>query len=107
MGGKQGKYDRIYHENKEIKKLKPSFDLLGLKESEVGLLYETYLDIDFDNSGTILLGELLSYILSEETTFVRKIFSTFDTDESKFLDFREFVVSIWNYCTLNPKNLGK
>jgi Ca2+-binding EF-hand superfamily protein len=106
MGGKAGKYARIYHENKEIKKFKSHYDLIGLKEADVGLLYESFLEIDFDNSGTILLNELLSFISSEETAFIRKVFSAFDTDQNKYLDFHEFVISIWNYCTLNPKNLG-
>jgi Ca2+-binding EF-hand superfamily protein len=106
MGGNAGKYARIYHEKKEIKKFKSHYDLIGLKEADVGLLYEAFLEIDFDNSGTILLHELLSYVLSEETAFVKKVFSAFDTDQNKYLDFHEFVISIWNYCTLNPKNLG-
>lgn len=107
MGGKTGKYARIYHDNKDIKRYKPHFDLIGLKESDVGLLYEVFLEIDFDNSKSILLNELLSFILAEETSFIRKVFAAFDTDQNKVLDFHEFVISVWNYCTLNPKNLGK
>ena len=107
MGGKTSKYPRIYNDNKEIKRFKPHYDLIGLKESDVGLLYESFLEIDFDNSGSIYLNELLSFISSEETFFIKKIFSAFDTDDNKSLDFHEFVISIWNYCTLNPKNLGE
>ena len=106
MGNKQNKYSRIYHDNKEIKKLKVYFDYINLKESEVGLLYEVFLDIDYDNTKTILLNELLNYLLIDETLYIKKIFLIFDIDQSAFLDFREFVVSVWNYCTLNPKNLA-
>jgi Ca2+-binding EF-hand superfamily protein len=106
MGGKPGKYDLIYKENNAIAKLKPQFDLVGLKQADVGVLYQSFLEIDFDNSGCIQLPELLAYVLAEESSFVKRVFSTFDHDESHDINFREFALSTWDYCTLNPKNIG-
>jgi Ca2+-binding EF-hand superfamily protein len=43
----------------------------------------------------------------ERTRFTKRIFSIFDDDKSGEIDFREFVLSIWNYCTLGKTSLSK
>ena len=36
-----------------------------------------------------------------------RAFSLFDEDKSGELDFREFVISLWNYCTFDKNDLVK
>ena len=43
----------------------------------------------------------------ERTRFTKRIFSIFDDDKSGQIDFREFVLSIWNYCTLGKSSLSE
>jgi hypothetical protein len=62
---------------------------------------------DMDGSGSIALAELLTHIDLERTAFTVKIFSIFDDDKSGEIDFKEFVMSLWNYCTLTKSTLGK
>jgi len=46
------------------------------------------------------MAELLAFLDLEKTRFTKRIFSIFDEDGSGLIDFREFVLSLWNYCTL-------
>ena len=46
------------------------------------------------------MAELLAFLDLEKTRFTKRIFSLFDEDGSGLVDFREFVMSLWNYCTL-------
>ena len=43
----------------------------------------------------------------ERARFTKRIFSIFDNDKSGQIDFREFVLSIWNYCTLGKSSLSE
>ena len=51
--------------------------------------------------------QLLMFLDVERTRFTKRIFSIFDDDKSGEIDFREFVLSIWNYCTLGKTSLSK
>lgn len=41
----------------------------------------------------------------ERTKFSMRVFSIFDEDSSGEIDFREFVLALWNYCTLGRATL--
>lgn len=56
--------------------------------------------------GTIHIVELLTFFDLERTKFTERVFGIFDEDGSGCIDFREFVVSLWNYCTLTNATLG-
>lgn len=70
-------------------------------------LYGIFQAIDLDHSGSIGLKELLTHIDLNENKFSRRVFSIFDEDGSGQIDFREFVLSVWNYCTLSKHSLGR
>ena len=82
------------------------FQAMQLSKSEVRTLYYIFARVDFDKSGQIALAELLAHIDLERTRFTERIFSIFDADGSGEIDFREFVLSLWNYCTLTKATLG-
>eukprot|EP01032_Pedospumella_encystans_P031606 gene31606-35683_t len=81
------------------------FQAMQLSKSEVRTLYYIFARVDFDKSGQIALAELLAHIDLERTRFTERIFSIFDADGSGEIDFREFVLSLWNYCTLTKATL--
>ena len=68
-------------------------------------LFEVYCKIDQDLSGEIATWELLEFLHLERTKFTKRIFRMFDEDGSGQIDFREFTVSLWNYCTLGKPAL--
>lgn len=76
------------------------FYAMKLKRSEVVKLFEVFNQIDCDRRGTILVKELLNRCSIERTDFTGRIFSAFDKDHTGNIDFYEFVVSLWKFCTL-------
>lgn len=83
------------------------FSAMQFTKSEIRKLYNIFTTVDVDGSGSIALAELLAHIDIARTPFTEKIFSIFDDDKSGEIDFREFVLSLWNYCTLTKATLGK
>lgn len=90
-----------------VKKYRRQFEALQLSRREVNKLYKIFRKADVDGSGTIALIELLCHIDVERTAFTERVFSIFDEDGSGEIDFREFVLALWNYCTLSRATLGR
>lgn len=82
------------------------FEVMQLSRNEIRKLFYIFSAVDVDKSGQIALAELLAHIDLERTRFTERIFSIFDEDGSGEIDFREFVLSLWNYCTLTKATLG-
>ena len=76
------------------------FYAMKLTRPEVVKMYEIYLQVDTDKSGSIDVVELLTLLDVERTDFTERIFSAFDKDHTGKIDFYEFVVSLWKFCTL-------
>lgn len=83
-----------------------NFHALSLSLKHVSKLYNIFCKVDADNSGQIALAELLAHIDLHRTPFTERIFSIFDDDNSGEIDFHEFVLALWNYCTLTKATLG-
>lgn len=81
------------------------FKALQLSRSELTKFFNTYKRIDRDKKGSIELQELLDFLDVENTSFTNRAFSVFDSNGSGKIDFREFVLSLWNYCTLTKATL--
>ena len=99
---------RIYNDkkwNKTVAPLRPTFESLGLKEDDVARLHEQFLKIDKDGSGTIELWEMLDHLDLKRNRFAKRVFAIFDVDGSNEIDFKEFVVALWQYCTLGRAQL--
>eukprot|EP01039_Chlorochromonas_danica_P008556 gene8556-9429_t len=88
-----------------LNKFQPLFDALQLRRSEVRRLYRLFAKVDVDHSGSISLRELMNHLEMGATVFRDRVFSIFDEDSSGQIDFREFVLSLWNYCTLSKATL--
>lgn len=97
-------YSDVY-ENVKIKKYQRLFESLQLSAQEIGKLWEIYQRMDTDRGGSIGLAEMLVHVDLEKTCFTEAVFSIFDEDGSGEVDFREFVISLWNYCTLSRDTL--
>lgn len=105
MCGPQKVKDQIYFENAVIAQWKTQFEALKLKDIDVEKLYEVYTKIDQDGSGSISLWEMLEHLQLQRNKFTKRVFSIMDEDNSGEIDFREFVIALWNYCTLGKAAL--
>lgn len=81
------------------------FIALKLTRSDIRKMYKMYKTVDLDDSGSVDTVELLTLLDIERTRFTEHIFTIFDSDGSGKVDFREFVLSLWNYCTIGPGSL--
>jgi serine/threonine-protein phosphatase 2B regulatory subunit len=96
----------FYQSHRDLRAYKKEFDQLTLTESDISKLYKIFCFADVSKSGTIILEEMLMYFKLNDNNFARRIFAIFDDDDSGDIDFREFVISTWNYCTLSDQTLG-
>ena len=96
MGG----FTSTPYENELKKEWLDVFYAMKLKRSEVVRLYRIYEKIDSDKSGSIDVVELLNLLDIERTYVTERMFSAFDKDHTGKIDFYEFVVSLWKFCTL-------
>jgi hypothetical protein len=83
------------------------FNAMKLTERDVRRLFYIFKKVDVDGSGSVALAELIVHVDLPFTSFTEKVFSIFDDDQSGEIDFKEFVLALWNYCTLTAVTLGK
>jgi Ca2+-binding EF-hand superfamily protein len=89
---------------------------LGLSDTDIQSFYSVFSQLDDDASGTIDHYEF-SDAIGTTTDIIEghagvndALFGTFDLDHgsaSDGLDFREFVVTIWNYATYSESELAR
>merc|ERR1711991_129040 len=84
---------------------KKAFKAMNLDDADVDKFYKLYRKIDKDNGGYIDIQEFYRYFNLNRSPFADRIFQVMDGDGSKELDFLEFVVSLWNFCSLNRGGL--
>jgi serine/threonine-protein phosphatase 2B regulatory subunit len=77
-----------------------------VSSEETWLLFDSFLKIDADWSGAVDLQELCQYFDIPETRFTARIFASIDEDESGQLDFVEYVLGIYNICTMDAGMLS-
>ena len=104
MGCGESKVLAVY-QREEIRAKRELYEALNFTELDIGRLHSVYRKIDNDNSNSIELAELLAFLDLDRTRFTKRIFTMFDEDKSGLLDFNEFVLSLWNYCTLTKASL--
>jgi len=95
----------IYSKVRRIAQHQDEFEALSFSELDIGRLYKVFRRVDNDDSGQIDLAEMLAHFDLERTPFTMRVFSMFDEDRSGMVDFREFVLSLWSYCTLSKAAL--
>ena len=89
----------------ELLAYKEDFERLHLDENAVAQLHATFKKIDADSSNQLDLKELMGYLEVPATTFMHRVFHIFDEDGNGTVDFKEFVTSLYNYCTLGKPGL--
>jgi Ca2+-binding EF-hand superfamily protein len=87
--------------------MKPAFDLLQIDERSVQLMRDSFEKIDILQYGSFAIRELESLLTIEAIPFNNRVFSMFDDFESGDLNFLEYILMLWNYCTLDESSLGK
>lgn len=101
MGLVISKYDAPFEYFPQIRPFKQTCELLRFSDSEVGRFYKLFKSIDSNDSESVDITELCCHLRVEKTRFNRRLFGLMDYDGSGELNFEEFMVGIWNYCSLS------
>jgi len=81
------------------------FKKLHLPVDDINRLFSQFLEIDTDGSGEISLDEFYAHFALKRSIFSDMAFSLMDEDKSGEIDFREFVLTLWNFCSYDFKEL--
>lgn len=98
-------YSSIAKENPKLASWMGEFKALALTDQAIYKFWQTFKKIDLDGSGAIEIVEMLVYFDIERTQFTKRVFGVFDEDGSGEIDLREFILALWNYCTLGKATL--
>ena len=81
------------------------FAFIKMDNRDVAVLWELFKEADIDDSGGMSSAELLDFIGVEPSGFATRLFAIMDVDGSGEMDFEEFVVATWNFCTFKKQEL--
>ena len=84
-----------------------TFRALGFTRSTVEDFWSVFYRINKARDGNITILEFLNYFNLERSTYIEKCFDYFDVTGEGNIDFLEFMVSVWNICTLNVDTLTR
>mmetsp|Transcript_46202 Transcript_46202/g.93246 ORF Transcript_46202/g.93246 Transcript_46202/m.93246 type:complete len:298 (+) Transcript_46202:115-1008(+) len=98
------------YSSSELEKVYPeewltNFDALQFRREDLVKMERIFDRIDESADGTISLHELLDYVGLKENDFAKRTFGIFDEDGNGTIDFREFVLSMWNFCSVVDSSL--
>ncbi|KAJ8603735.1 hypothetical protein CTAYLR_000250 [Chrysophaeum taylorii] len=83
------------------------FEILGLSPERGMEVFEAFVEIDEDNGGEISIEEFHAWLGFSVTKFSERVFGILDLDGSGFLDFREFLIGVWNWSTYDAALVTK
>lgn len=83
------------------------FHALKLHKREIKKLHKVFRNIDTDSDGIVDVGDILAILDIERTKFTERIFASYDIKHTGTVDFKEFVLCLWNYCSLGKGSLSK
>ena len=82
-----------------------TFAALGFKREMLDQFWNIFCHMNTSGSGEIDVSEFLDYFQMDRTPYVEKCFAYFDTTGGDSIDFLEFMISVWNICTLKVDTL--
>lgn len=100
-------FNLLYEKDASFLKWREQFDVLNLQKKDIFKLHEAFKKVDIFQKGLINVDDLLSHMKVPPTRFTRRIFDIFDERQIGSINFGDFVLTLWNYCTLSKVALGK
>ncbi len=82
-----------------------TFTALGLDYKTVNMFYKIFYKMNKTHDGEVSMIEFMNFFNLDRTPYVVKAFAYCDTVGGGEMDFLEFVVSVWNFCTLKAETL--
>jgi hypothetical protein len=91
----------VYAAKPSLEAYKPQFLAMGITQSKLTIFHQHFKSIDKLDTDVVTVPQMIEYFGFGKNEFIRKAFGVLVTNKTKeTLDFRDFVITIWNYCTL-------
>jgi Ca2+-binding EF-hand superfamily protein len=91
--------------NREYGKYKRLFKCLGFTEKAGRELIKVFYRLDAEGSRSVDYDECAKFFEIDNTPFSKKCFMLMDTQGTGEINFAQFVVACWNYCTYDKNGL--
>ena len=80
---------------------------LNVDRHRVTKLFQLFMQIDVDDSGMVTLDEFFNYLRTDWSPFIGRAFHQMDSDQVGMsedqLSIDEWLIGLYNYCTLTPE----
>lgn len=107
MGCAPSAFDLAVQNNESLKENLTQYSLLQFSDHDVRKLHNIFRGIDGYGGDIVELVDVLAHTDLPNKGFTAKIFSEFNDNYTGTIDFNEFVLALWNYCTLTKETLGE
>lgn len=79
---------------------------LRFHRSDLDVMYRQFCKMDADRSGTVSVQEFLTVNNVGSDLFGEMAFRVLDKNNSGKIDFLEYIIALWNFCTLQKDALS-
>lgn len=103
MGSCVTKPAMVYAVKPSLEAYKSQFLAMGITQSKLTIFHQHFKTIDKSNRDVVTVLQMVEYFGFGKNEFIRKAFAVLAVTKGKTkeaLDFRDFVITLWNYCTL-------
>lgn len=83
-----------------------SFQTIFLSDDDINKMYEAFCRFDVNGSGEVSYVEFLTILDLEDTPISREVFNEMDDSKDWNMTFREFVLSMWMFCTRSKHSIS-
>ena len=92
--------------DKAINQLKESLAVFSITDGDVELIKKCFQKIDMTRDGSIEVAEIEIFLQTERVPFNERILMMYDSNSSGQLEFPEFLLMCWTYCTMDSDCIG-
>lgn len=88
------------------------FERLGMNESKAFEIFKSFAKTDVNEDGLVDIEECFKFLGGKRTKFTERILYSepFEDDDGNLqsgLTFKQFIIALWNYCTLTPAGIAR
>lgn len=87
-------------------KHKDEYDAIGVTGMDLLKFKRFFNSLEKDLNGSVEITNVMWALGLGENKFMRRLFDLIIKNDDYFLNFQEFVILLWNFCSLSEKNLA-
>lgn len=106
------KYGSDYFRHAILPACRSLLEEIGITHSHAAKIFDAFVKMDTDGSGSITVGEFHRYFGWKRGVFTERIFDMYapvrkDDGEPNKMSYEEFLICVWNYCSYDNQLMTK